>query len=240
LSGHPLLHRGYSKRIIEDAPCELGLSASLYARLRLWSGTRDESGSFLNFSNDMLRGLAAGDVFVIQRFAAITPPQATSGPRAERSLHAGITAVVLRDDARLASAIAEYDDWDKPKKYVSCIYASFRGLLAKDEAQVVEGLESLLATSNKINQLYDIFKVVSLETHGMYELCRWYNPDLVGSFDVARGLPWDKGLYAWVRQNDGALPFYDVTSLSPELQEWLVKLPISDALQHDWPKAIDK
>jgi hypothetical protein len=236
MNGHPLLHRGYSKRILEDAPSELAYSASLYARLRLWWGTRDEYDSFLNFSNDMLRALAAGDVFVIQRFAEVTPPRATTGPRAEKLLHAGITAAVLRDDERLAAAIAEYDTWDKPKAYISCIYTSFRGLLEKDETLVVEGLQSLLKTSKKISQLYDIFKVISLETHGMYELCRWYKPELVAKFDTTQGLPWDQGLSAWVRQNEGARPFYDVTSLSPDLHEWLEKLPIKDGRDHHWPE----
>ncbi len=184
----------------------------------------------------MLRALAAGDVFVIQRFAEVTPPRATTGERAWKLLHAGITAAVLRDDDRLAAAISEYDTWDKPKTYISCIYASFRGLLDNDENLVVEGLQSLLKTSKKISQLYEIFKVISLETHGMYELCRWYKPQLVEKFDITQGLPWDQGLYSWVRQNEGARPFYDVTSLSPDLQEWLEKLPIKDGLRHDWPE----
>jgi hypothetical protein len=45
-----LLSRGYSKRLAEDSPKELAYSASLYARLELWSGTRDECDEFLNFS----------------------------------------------------------------------------------------------------------------------------------------------------------------------------------------------
>jgi len=235
IEGFPLLHRGFSTRILEDSPMDLAYSASLYARLQLWRGTRDETGSFLNFSNDMLRALAAGDVFVIQRFSEVVPSFANTGPRAERLLHAGITAAISHDDTRLARAISEYDAWDKPKAYISCVYTSFRGLLAKDDTLVVEGLQSLLKTSRKINQLYEIFTTISLETHGMYELCRWYDRNLVAMFDTNQELPWDQGLYDWLRENDGKPPFYDVTSLSPELQEWLEKLPIKDRLGHDWP-----
>jgi hypothetical protein len=150
-------------------------------------------------------------------------------------LHAGITAVVMRDKGRLAAAIAEYEAWDKPKHYITCIYTALRGLLVKDESLVVDGVQSLLKTSKKINQLYDIFKFISLETHGLYELCRWYEPALVDKFDVAQGVPWDSGLHSWVRRNEGSQPFYDVTSLSPELQDWLEKLPIKDDRCHHWP-----
>ncbi len=235
MAGHPLLHRGYSKRIAEDAPSELGYSASLFARLELWWGTRNESNGFTDFASDMLRALAAGDTFVIERFANVAPHRATGGSPDMKLLHNGIVATILRDKDLLAAAITDYEKTNKPKQYITCIFTSFRGLLANDEQLVVEGLDALLKTSKKIWQLYDIFKVISLETHGMYELCRWYDPKLVASFNTTRDLPWDNGLYAWVRENEGRPPYYDVSSLSPELHEWVKELPIQDGQRHDWP-----
>jgi hypothetical protein len=235
MHGHRLLHRGYSRRIAEDAPSDLGYSASLYARLQLWWGTRDSSNGFTAFAYDMLRALAAGDTFVIERFANVAPHRAESGPPDGKLLHNGIVATILRDKELLAAAIADYEKTNKPKQYITCIFTSIRGLLAGDEQLVVEGLDALLKTSKRIWQLYDIFKVISLETHGIYELCRWYDPQLVASFKTTRDSPWDNGLYAWVRENEGRPPYYDVSSLSQELQEWVEKLPIQDGLRHDWP-----
>ena len=234
MGGQPLLCRGIAKRITDDDPAELARSASLYARLRLWWGTRDEYDCFLNFSNEMLYALAAGDTFVIERFAAVTPNVATSGPWAERLLHNGIIAVIQRDEELLASAVDEIDLWTKPKCFIECVYTSLRGLLNRDEQLVCDGITRFLKNSRRMRPLYEIFKVISLESHGLYELCRWYEPDLVTGFDVDQGLPWDRGLSAWVRQSTETHPCHDVSALSPTLQEWLTKLPIQDGLRHDW------
>ena len=235
MGGYPLLERGYAKRILEDRPEELARSASTFGRLRYWWGTRDEYDDFLCHANDMLRTLASGDIALFQRYTAVTPPQASAGPRAERLLHSGITAVISRDRDRLADALAEYATWNKPKKYLACVYTTLQGLSDSDPVQVVSGLESFIETSRKISQLYDLFKYICLEPHGLYELCRWYAPELVSEFNPDRGLPWDYGLYQWVRSNEGKCPHYNVQSLSPALQDWLVQLPFRDEFAHHWP-----
>lgn len=234
MRGYPLLERGYGKRILDDNPEELARSASTFGRLSYWWGTRDECDDFLSGANDMLRILASGDIPLFQHYTSVTPAHAQRGPRAERLLHAGITAVISRDRERLAAAIAEYASWSKPKKHIVCLYATLQGIYDADPTQVSKGLNSFIDTSRKISQLYDLFKYICLEPHGLYELCRWYAPELVAEFDPNRGLPWDKGLYQWVRSNEGNQPFYDVTSLSSTLQEWLENIPFRDELQHHW------
>ncbi|PQO46400.1 hypothetical protein [Blastopirellula marina] len=234
MAGYPLLERGYAKRILEDNPEELARSASTFGRLRYWWGTRNEYDDFLTYANDMLRTLASGDIELFQRYTEVTPSKATKGPRAEKLLHAGITAVINRDRNRLADAIAEYETWNKPKRYIECMYATLQGLLDSDPKQVAAGLDSFIETSRKITQLYDLFKYICLEPHGLYELCRWYDPELVAEFNPDRGLPWDYGLHCWVRGNEGKPPFYNVESLSPALQDWLVKIPFRDEQEHRW------
>ena len=237
MSGYPLLDRGYAKRIIEDCPEELARSASTFGRLEYWWGTRDGHDDFLGHANDMLRTMASGDIALFERYTRLTPPTAKTGPWAERLLHAGITAVISRDRDRLLVALSEYEKWKKPKKYITCMYATLRGLLDSDSAQVARGLDSFVKTSRKIYQHYDLFKYICLEPHGLYELCRWYDVDLISEFNPDRGLPWDKGLYQWVRSNEGKCPHYDVQSLSPALQDWLVKIPFRDERGHHWPDA---
>lgn len=236
MGGYSLLERGYAKHILEDNPEELGRSASTFGRLQYWWGTRDECGNFLSNSNDMLRTLASGDISLFQRYTAVTPPKASAGPRAEKLLHAGITAVISRDRDRLADALAEYARWSKPKNYITCLYETLQGIWNSDPTQVARGLDSFIATSRKISQLNDLFKYICLEPHGLYELCRWYDPGLVSEFDPNRGLPWDYGLYCWVRNNEDKPPFYDVESFSPTLQDWLTHVPFRDELAHHWPQ----
>jgi hypothetical protein len=235
MGGYPLLERGYAKRILEDNPEELARSASTFGRLLYWWGTRDECGSFLCNANDILRTLASGDIELFQRYTAVTPPQASSGPRAEKLLHAGVTAVISRDRERLADALAEYATWSKPTNYIACIYETLQGLWDGDPSQVARGLDSFVVTSRKVSQLYELFRYICLEPHGLYELCRWYDPGLVSEFEPDRGLPWDHGLYCWVRKNEGNSTFYDVESLSPALQDWLTHIPFRDELAHHWP-----
>ena len=235
MNGYPLLERGYAKRIIEDRPEELARSASTFGRLSYWWGTRDECDDFLYHANDILRTLASGDIALLERYTAVTPPTVKTGPRAEKLLHTGVTAVVSRDRERLAGAIAEYETWKKPKKHISCMYATLKGLLDSDPTQVARGLDSFIETSRKIYQLYDLFEYICLEPHGLYELCRWYDVDSISEFNPERILPWDNGLYEWVRSNEGKCPHYNVESLSPTLQDWLVQLPFRDELAHHWP-----
>lgn len=234
MRGEQLLWRGIAKRIVDDDPAELARSASLYARLELWWGTRDECDSFLNFAHDMLRALSAGDTFVIQRFAAVAPQFATSGPWDARVIHNGVIAAINRNDELLAAAVDEFDRWKKPKRYISCIFTAINGLLRKDAALVDEGIRTLLKNSRKLHQDDEILKVISLEAHGLYELCKWYNAELVDQFDCTQGLPWDKQLCDWVAESTDDLPFYDVSSLSPDLQGWLTELPFQDERRHDW------
>jgi hypothetical protein len=236
MGGYPLLERGYAKRISEDNPEELARSASTFGRLSFWWGTRDERGDFLCHANDMLRILASGDIELFQRYAAVTPSKATSGPPTERLLHAGITAVICRDTERLGEAISEFATWTKPNKYIASMYLTLQGLLDSEPTAVARGLDSFIKTSRQIPQLYDIFKSICLEPHGLYELCRWYDPQLVSEFETERGLPWDTGLYRWVRNNEGKIPFYDVSSLSPALHDWISQIPFRDELAHHWPK----
>lgn len=236
MSGFPLLERGYAKRILEDNPEELARSASTFGRLGFWWGTRDENGDFLCRANDMLRILASGDIGLFQRYAAVTPVRASQGPVAERLLHAGVTAVICRDRTRLADALSEFATWTKPKKHIAAMYATLQGLLDADPIAVARGLESFLGTSRKITQLYGLFRYICLEPHGLFELCRWYDPELVSLFDTDRGLPWDTGLSRWVRSNEGKPAFYNVESLSPTLQDWLVRIPFRDQLAHHWPE----
>ena len=108
LDGYALLERAYAVRILEDRPEELARAASTFGRLRYWWGTRDEYDDFLVYANDMLRTLASGDIALYERYTAVTPPFAKTGPRAEKLLHAGITAVISRDRDRLAGAISQY------------------------------------------------------------------------------------------------------------------------------------
>jgi hypothetical protein len=114
------------------------------------------------------------------------------------------------------------------------MYVSFRGLLSRDAKMVTAGLNDLVNVSRQIKQLAELFKVISLEAHGMYELCRYYDPALVVDFDTERALPWDGELHTWVRQNEGGAPYCDLTALSPELQRWLTELPFRDDRKHHW------
>lgn len=234
LAGEELLWRGIAKRLADDDAAELARSVSLYARLELWDGTRDECGDFLNFSQDMLRAMAAGDGFVIQRFAAVAPNYSEQGPWDARVLHNGVIAAINRDEEHLAKAIDDFSRWEKPPKYLSCLYTALNGLLKKDKTLVHAGICSFFKVSGKLHQDDTILKVISLEAHGIYELCRWFDPELTVSFDRTQGLPWDRQLCDWVAEMTDEQPFHDVSALSPALQQWLVDLPISDGLRHDW------
>jgi hypothetical protein len=149
-------------------------------------------------------------------------------------MHGGMAATIRRDDELLATAIADFETWKKPTKYVSAMYVSFRGLLKKDVEMVAAGVNELLKVSKSIKHLCPLYKVISLESHALYELCRWYDQALVAEFDTGRKLPWDRGLYEWVRQNEGKSPFYDLTSLSPLLHQWVTELPFRDDRKHHW------
>lgn len=234
LSGEELLWCGIARRIANDEPAELARSVSLYARLELWSGTRDECDNYLNFSHDMLLALSAGDTYAIQKFAAVVPNFAGNGPWESRALHNGVIAAVTRDEQQLRKTVDEFNSWKSPKKYLSCLYTALTGLLQRDPLLVNEGISSFLKVSRKLHQDDKILKVISLEAHGIYELCRWYSPDLVAAFDHAQALPWDGQLCEWVASSTDKQPFHDVSSLSPILQKWLVDLPIYDGLRHDW------
>ncbi|QDV81031.1 hypothetical protein [Botrimarina mediterranea] len=232
--GHDVLCRGIAKRVVDDDPSELARAASLFARLRLWFGTRNEYNDYDCFAPDMLRALAGGDVMVIERFAEVAPSTVTKGGWESRVIHNGVIAAINRDDRLLEEAISDFEKWKKPKNFIASIVTALRGLVAKDAGLVNDGLTSLLKGSGRIQQLHDLYKLISLETHGMYELARRYHPEMVREFDTTQGLPWDEALCAWVAESDDALPFLDVSSLSVELQRWLVELPFRDALRHDW------
>lgn len=231
-----LLSRGYAKRLSEDAPQELAYSASLFARLECWNGVVDLTDSLLHHARELMPALSAGDIGFVQRYAEVMPHRLTSGQEDLRLIHTGVIATVLRDDELLKAALADFQAWKKPKQYSMYMAAIFRGLLKRDGGMVTQGLNDLLKTSRKIWQLLSIYKLISLETHGMYELCRWFQPQLVASFDTSRSLPWDQGLCEWVQANEGKPTFYDVSSLSPTLQRWLVELPFRADRKHYWTR----
>lgn len=233
LSGEQLLWSAIARRIVSDEPGELAKSVSLYARLELWWGTRDERGNYLNFSHEMLRALSAGDTFVIQKFAAVVPNFADSGPWDARVLHNGVIAAIHRNEEQLAVAVDEFARWKTPKKYLACFYTALTGLLQRNPSLVLEGITSFLKASRRLHQDDRILRVISLEAHGIYELCRWYAPELV-AFRPPQGLPWDQQLCEWVASSSAEHPFYNVSALSPGLQKWLEKLPIYDGRRHDW------
>lgn len=229
-----LMPRGYAQRILYDSVEDLARSTSLEVRCQFWQGTRDANDEFLYHAIARLKVLGVGDIFAMQRFVETVPPRVTKGNQPWRFTHGGMAAVIRRSDELLATAIADFETWAKPLGYVRAIYESFRGLLAKDSQQVVSGLEQLLKASKQIKQMCPLYKVISLELHGMYELCRYYDRRLVADFDTERDLPWDRGLHAWVRQHEGQMPFYDVSSLSPVPQRWLTELPFRDDRKHHW------
>ncbi len=240
IKGHFLLSRGYAKRLSEDAPQELAYSASLFARLECWNGIVDETDSLLHHARELMPALAAGDFGFVQRYAEVMPPRVTSGQEDLRLIHAGVIATVLRDDELLKAALTDFQAWKKPKLYSVCMAAIYRGLLERDGGMVAQGLNDLLKTSKKIWQLLSIYKLISLETHGMYELCRWFQPELVASFDTTRSLPWDQGLCEWVMANEGKPTFYDVSTLSPTLQRWLVELPFRADRKRYWTREVSE
>lgn len=240
LKGMPQMVWGYAKRLAQDSPKELAYSASLYTRLQFWHGTQDTKGECQIEYIDLLRALAAGDTHVVQQVAKAPPETYKWGPYETKFVVTSVLAASVRNQEKLANAVAEYHKITKPKLFVTCMYTIFHGILDHDASQVTEGLESLLKTSRKINQLWEICKIISLETHGMYELCRWYDPTLVQEFDTERKLPWDTDLCDWVRQNEGKPTFHDVSRLSPVLQHWLEELPLGNGRDHFWPGAVSE
>lgn len=240
LKGMPQMVWGYAKRLAQDSPQELAHSASLYTRLEFWHGTQDRKGECQIDYIALLRALAAGDTYVVQQVAKAPPETYKWGSYETKFVVTSILAASQKDDSKLATAIEEYQRITKPKLFVTYMYNIFRAMLNHDASLAVEGLESLLKTSRKIYQLWEICKIISLETHGMYELCRWYDSDLVQGFNIERKLPWDTGLCDWVRQNEGKPTFHDVSQLSPALQQWLEELPLGNGRDHFWPGGVSE
>lgn len=235
LNGYKMLCVGFSKRIAKEDPGELAAAASLYARLEFWSGTRDEYDDYSFNSTPLLYAAAAGDIAVCERYFETGERRCPKGAYESRHVYNAIAAITLRDTDLLAQAIADFDAWKKPKKFWVCMFEAFRAMLNLDADAFAAGLEATIQASTKLKPLWELFKAISLESHGVYELARWYDPELVAKVDTERKLPWDREFYAWVREHQGKPPFPDVSENSPLLQQWLEKLPFKDGRGYVWP-----
>ena len=84
-------------------------------------------------------------------------------------IHAGVVATILRDDDLLATALADFEAWNKPKKYRASMASIFRGLLERDaELKKLYGEKGEVAFGNQIRnyvmQPYQLVKDVRTDT----------------------------------------------------------------------------
>lgn len=232
-----MLSRGYAKRLIDDVPEELARSASLFSRLEVWGGISFEEGDHHYKAQRLLPAMAAGDFFVVERYAAELPHHANDGYVEHRMMHNGIVAAFLRNDDLLAKACADFKPPKSTPKWMCFIADVFRGLHQRDADAVAVALSEVLKSSRRIDK-FDVHKIISLETHGLYELCRRFDPTLVAGFDTCQSLPWDEGLYDWVRNHTHEPPCYDVSEISPLLQQWLDEIPFKADGHRYWPGGV--
>jgi hypothetical protein len=82
-------------------------------------------------------------------------------------------------------------------------------LITNDSQLAIESLSIHLMSCRKIRFIDPAYKMYNVMTHGLYELARDQYPKLVVEWDVNKGMPWDKELFAWRRAGHKATSVFD-------------------------------
>jgi hypothetical protein len=111
----------------------------------------------------------------------------------------------------------------KTAQWTGAMYPCLIGIAQNSPDLVAEGLNKILATCQR-NYEDMLEKLISINAHAFYNLCRWVSPELVSKFDAEQSLPWDAEYAKWVLVNKDPVKFIDLKNISPILHEWVTTL----------------
>lgn len=229
--------RGIARRIALNSPKELAMALAVGARYA-WLNDGHKCTDDVSNNSAILLAIAAHDFAVAQRFADTALAVIEEGKvRKYDPLYVGIIAMFTGDATLLARCV------DKAPKSGQAWFRGTRealqGAAEGSPSLVATGLDRLLRAVLRNTDDDDVGRLVDPYSHGVYELCLRWSPDIVSEFDVTRGKPWDAEYHAWLRANENPLERLDLNGISPEVHRAVVELqrPIWwDAKQElEWP-----
>jgi hypothetical protein len=217
-----LVERGIARRLIFDAPSELAACVVLEGRFEWMTsyGMREENCYPSIWP--LLRALSAADFVVAQKFTETFPYPLKVGDRDVVALYNGIFAVLGRDMKSLQSLMPTLQK-RKPPQWIAAMFACLIGIVENSAGLVAEGLDRMHQTARR-RAVGPIEKLIYLEMHGMYELCRWFSPTLVSEFDTDRSFPWDRAYCNYVRKCVDPAVNIHLEDVSPLLHRWVTTL----------------
>lgn len=109
------------------------------------------------------------------------------------------------------------------KPWDEAVLRAFCAAHHSDADGVANQICNLLTSIKKLREKTDISHVIILEAHGLYRLLESGSPELVQSFDVTQGFPWDPEVHAWCDENPSSAQTWDLTGLSKDLHQIVVK-----------------
>jgi hypothetical protein len=220
-----LTERGVARRIMTDDPGELEAALSLETRFD-WINTCHPSRQRGESYPDVwkaLKALAAGDIEVARAIFRTRCHDSNRGHKATLLIYDAVEAIVMKDrpaQARLAPKIANCSVTGSSR----AILEALRGIIVADSSIVALGLEQVLATFRRGQDLLDHETIISFNAHGLAELAHWVSPGLLAKFDVERDLPWDRGYYQWLRRQPRSTAYRDLSAHSSLLNRWVEDL----------------
>jgi Ankyrin repeats (many copies) len=217
-----LTARGVARRIMSDDPGELEAALSLQARFD-WLNTcypSRQSGESYPDVWMALKGLAAGDIDIARAIFRTRCHDSNRGHKPTLLIYDAVEAIVMNDRPAQARLVPKIASCKVPDSY-RAILEALQGIIEADSSIVAGGLERVLATFRRGQDLLDHETIISFNAHALAELAHWVSPGMLAKFDVDRDLPWDRGYYHWLRRQPRSTAYRDLSDYSSLLNRWV-------------------
>jgi hypothetical protein len=214
----------FARRFAFDSPVELALRLSIAARYEWLEAQISANYQIDELFRPLLHAVAAHDFAAAERIAELPPPVIDQPNNRDYALIlSALVGLVREDDALLQQATTAMAK-RKPLAYVKAIQRALGVVADGSSEKFAEALTKMLAAYPKYMYDDEVYRLVDPHATGLFELCRRYRPELVDTFDVNRGLPWDAGYYEWLTTCDDISCHLDREAVPADIRPQIVDL----------------
>ncbi|MCY2980467.1 MAG: hypothetical protein NTU79_17525 [Planctomycetota bacterium] len=166
--------------------------------------------------NVLLPLLAVNDRFGLDRYLSI----AEFKPKSSQSIPMVYCAVgaILRGVPESQEPFLKRRTPKSDSAAMAGMIDAIKGILNDDADQFTNGLTQFVERYRR-QFLFEYQKPYSIEAHGLFQLGRISNPELVKQFNVSSSPPWDSEFHYWIATNDAKLEVADFGNCPVEYLE---------------------
>lgn len=146
--------------------------------------------------------LAVKDTFGLDRYLSIADFNPTSS-QSIPMVYCAVGAILRREPESQNSFLRRRTPKSDSGAMAGMIDA-IKGIINDDCDQFTNGLTQFVERYRR-QFLFDYEKAYSIEAHGLFQLARIANPNLVKKFNVLSSPPWDSEFHCWTESNDAKL-----------------------------------